>query len=505
LIGQLADGLNHFFNEKQAADERDQENQRREREKAAQEAAAQEQLKVNVAAILNGVNEIARGNADAQIVVKGDAAIENLASGLNRFFADKKEADAREHANQVREREAQQVLTQQVAHILETVQRVSRNDYSQTIQARGDKAIVELGNGLNKFFADKRLAEEQVAENQKREREQQERERLAQQDLRDKVDQLLVVVNAATQGDLTQNVTVSGTDAVGELATGLRTMLVDLRNMIGRIVESAIQFTEGSQVIAESAQRLAAGAQDGGASVEEMSSSVQQLKRSIESVEQSASRANEVAGETRDLARAGGDAVRKSIDAMQLIQESSRQISEIVQVISEITGQTNLLALNAAIEAARAGEHGLGFAVVADEVRKLAERANEATKEITTLIRESTQRVQEGAALSQQTGDALDKIINGVETTASRISEIATATVEQTQSALEVAAAIRRVSEVTEQVSAGSEEMASSSEELGAQSSQLQELVRRFKIEETKSTYGAPVTYGSSFAVGQHV
>ena len=452
------------------------------------------------------MNEVARGNADAEIQVKGDAAIEDLARGLNRFFADKKEADARENANQQRERESQKVLTQQVKHILEVVQSVSRNDYSQHIQARGDQAIVDLGNGLNKFFADKKLTEERELENQKREREQQERERLAQRDLRDKVDQLLLVVTAATAGDLTHNVTVSGNDAVGELAGGLRTMLVDLREMISRIVESAVQFSEGSQVIAENAQRLAACAQDGGSSVEEMSASVQQLKRSIETVEQSATRANSVAGETRELARAGGDAVRKSIDAMQLIQDSSQQISEIVQVISEITSQTNLLALNAAIEAARAGEHGLGFAVVADEVRKLAERANVATKEITTLIRESTQRVQEGAALSQQTGEALDKIITGVETTASRIGEITAATVEQTQNAIEVASAIRRVSEVTEQVSAGSEEMASSSEELGAQSCQLQELVRRFKIEESqRNDLGAPVSYSSSYAVGQHV
>ena len=85
--------------------------------------------------------------------------------------------------------------------------------------------------------------------------------------------------------------------------------------------------------------------------------------------------------------------------------------------------------------------------------------------------------------MSEQTGKSLEKIIQGVEATANKIADIATATVEQTQNANEVASAIRQVSEVTEQAAAGSEEMASSSEELGAQASGMNELVARFKVE----------------------
>ena len=364
-------------------------------------------------------------------------------------------------------------IVQPVAQIGGLVKQIGEGDYAAR-STRLDfdfQKVTELGalaQGIDEMAVQ---IERQAAQSQK-----------TADELQEKVNNLLVSVRAAADGDLTTVVTVKGSDAIGQLGEGLEQMIEGLKSVVARIVESAEQFTEGARTVSEGSTSLSDGAQAQAANVEEMSGSVQALNKMIEGVAENAGTANRIASDASQRAEEGGVAVTKNIEAMNLIDKSAEQIAEIIGVISEIAAQTNLLALNAAIEAARAGEHGLGFAVVADEVRKLAERSSEAAKEINGLIKESTQRVKEGAKLSEQTCAALQKIIEGVEETAKGIAQIAEATTEQAQTAGEVNTGIQNIASITENNASAAEEMSGSSEELAGQAAQLKELVGQFTI-----------------------
>jgi hypothetical protein len=243
--------------------------------------------------------------------------------------------------------------------------------------------------------------------------------------------------------------------------------------------ESSQQLNGMAQTVAETSNLLAENTQAQAATISQVADDVESLRATIDEVAKSAKTAAATAEEANRLAAEGGQAVNKNIEAMALINQSSERIAKVLVVVSEIAAQTNLLALNATIEAARAGIHGQAFAVVADEVRKLAQRAALSAKEISGLVKESTQRVEVGVSLSEQANHVIRQIITGVSSTSTEIAAIAVTTESQAATAKGVAVGMKNLGDVTDGNSAATEELAASAVELSSQAKGLMALAQQ--------------------------
>jgi len=277
---------------------------------------------------------------------------------------------------------------------------------------------------------------------------------------------------------------ISG-DYVGrynDVASALNAAMDRLAGLVANLKDTESEISQTVGFVREGAASVRQQAEGQRASVNRVAEVVDSMTQSIETSAANANQSSEKARAANERADAGQSICSEAISAMEEIQTFAGKISEIISVIDAIAFQTNLLALNAAVEAARAGEAGKGFAVVASEVRTLAQRSADAARDITALISESKQKVDNGAELVGRTGEALTTIAESTRAMTGMIGEISASAQVQAAGIQDMRNEIAQIDAMTQKTAQIASDSAGHAEALQGKAASLAEVTAFFRV-----------------------
>ena len=338
---------------------------------------------------------------------------------------------------------------------------------------------------------------------------------------------------ASGNADLTQRISVTSKDEIGDVVSGFNTFTGKLMQIVSNIKSSKNTLSVSGDKLEKSTEDTAASItqilgdigsvhsqiSEQSSSVEETAGAVNQIAGNIQSLEQmiesqsaSVTQASAAVEEMISNIRSVNSSVSKmalSFEDLQKeaslgimtqkdlneriiqIQDQSQTLQEANQAIANVSTQTNLLAMNAAIEAAHAGSAGKGFSVVADEIRKLSESSSKQSKVIGEQLASIKKSIEDVVAASETSSKTFSSVSANLTDTDSLVKQIQSALSENAEGSRQISDALHTMNDSTSSVRSASTEMTAGSKAILEEVRRLQQVTAGIKNSISEMNAGA--------------
>lgn len=313
---------------------------------------------------------------------------------------------------------------------------------------------------------------------------------------------------AEGNGDLSIRLNSTAKDEIGVVSKLFDRFIEKLARTMKQINQSSISLEEVSikaveimneneRVIDQQTQEtdlVANAISEMSIATEEIAQNTSKASNLAEAVKGNVDQGKKMADSTQTIITDMAKEVAATSQDLELLAKETENIGAVLDTIRGIAEQTNLLALNAAIEAARAGETGRGFAVVADEVRSLAQRTQEATVDIQSLIEKlqeeaknavtsmtaGNQKTEDCLNFSNKTVDAFNEAFKTVDQISSLNIQIAAAVEEQAQVSRTIHTNLGNIQAIAQTTSQSSKRCAKANEKMSHDIQALNDSLEHF-------------------------